>query len=131
MTFVLKQKERALLDQAECQFMAWKKEQDELKANGEDFATWRASVKNIAPEYGIDLPMRKRGSPGKHLAHVWVRMAAECWLAGSPKEPGAQNSRFFEALFAFQVGKKHLVDLSIGATLIEDEVKNWRKVRMP
>jgi len=136
MTFALLPEERELLTKAESEFMSWQRSEAHF-------------AKVLVP--GFPVPKRGRGRPPvNHLGHVWVRIAAQHWLDPnrdtSPRrpahwpapavkatfhgrEPGAKNSRFLEALTDFSAGKGHLPTFS--EQILEEEIKNWRQVRMP
>lgn len=129
MSFTLKDDERELLTRAEKKFMDWRKSEAQLDADFGSYRDWRVAAAPLADEYGIALRKATRGAPGNHLGHVWVRIAAEAWKAAFVDEPAAKNGRFQEALAAFAVGKPHLP--TFGSDLIEEEVKNWRAVRLP
>jgi hypothetical protein len=129
MSFTLSENERKALVNAEKKFVNWRRSEAELDAEFGSYKDWCTAVAPSSSEYGIELPKILPGAPGNHLGHVWVRMSAEAWKEALSKEPAACNGRFSDALAAFAVDRRHLP--TVGADLIESEIKNWRMVRMP
>ena len=66
MTFALSTNERELLLEAESKFRLW--------------CCTERQFASVAVERYPPLPEPRRGSPGNHIGHVWVRIAAQQWL---------------------------------------------------